>query len=120
MSAGAPAVASANPAAQTIDAAAFAEAPATPLAGRDLRALAYVARRLAELPVAVVLAAQSPVDHVEPAVVDTLRDAATVLLLARRQGVEAALGAEQARVDALRARYRLYIDAHLIWGLQDD
>lgn len=42
------------------------------------------------------------------------------LLLARRQGVEAALGAEQARVDALRARYRLYIDAHLIWGLQDD
>ncbi|MDD7942731.1 AAA family ATPase [Actinomycetospora lutea] len=47
----------------------------------SLRALAYVARRLAELPVAVVIAAQSPVEHVEPAVVDTLRDAATVLLL---------------------------------------
>jgi outer membrane protein, heavy metal efflux system len=42
------------------------------------------------------------------------------LLLARRQGVEAALGSEQARLDALRARNRLYIDAHLIWGLQDD
>ncbi|GAA4904714.1 regulatory LuxR family protein [Actinomycetospora succinea] len=46
----------------------------------SLRALAYVARRVAELPVAIVLAAQSPVDHVEPAVVDALRDAATVLL----------------------------------------
>jgi cobalt-zinc-cadmium efflux system outer membrane protein len=42
------------------------------------------------------------------------------LLLARRQLLDAALGAMQARVDALRARYRLLIDAHLIWGLQDD
>lgn len=39
------------------------------------------------------------------------------LLLARRQGIDAALGAEQARTDALRSRYRLLIDAHLIWGL---
>lgn len=49
----------------------------------SLRALAYVVRRVAELPVAVVVAAQSPVEHVEhvePAVVDALRDAATVLL----------------------------------------
>ena len=41
------------------------------------------------------------------------------VLLARRQSVDAALGAAQARVDALRARYRLLVDAHLIWGLQD-
>ena len=34
--------------------------------------------------------------------------------------VDAALGATQARVDALKARYRLLVDAHLIWGLQDD
>ena len=40
------------------------------------------------------------------------------VLLARRQSVDAALGAAQARVDALRARYRLLVDAHLIWGLQ--
>lgn len=42
------------------------------------------------------------------------------LLLARRQGIDAALAAEQAHIDALKARYRLYIDAHLIWGLQED
>lgn len=42
------------------------------------------------------------------------------LLLARRQSVEASLGAAQARADALRARYRLLVDAHLIWDLADD
>lgn len=39
------------------------------------------------------------------------------VLLARRQSVDAALGAAQARVGALRVRYRLLVDAHLIWGL---
>ena len=42
------------------------------------------------------------------------------VLLARRQSVDAALGAAQARTDALRARYRLLVDAHLIWGLHDE
>jgi len=42
------------------------------------------------------------------------------LFLARRQSVDAALGAAQARIDALRARYRLLVDAHLIWGLEHD
>lgn len=42
------------------------------------------------------------------------------VLLARRQSVEAALGAAQARTDALRARYRLLVDAHLIWNLHRD
>lgn len=42
------------------------------------------------------------------------------VLLARRQSVEAALGAAQARTDALRARYRLLVDAHLIWNLHED
>lgn len=42
------------------------------------------------------------------------------VLLARRQSVEAAIGTVQARTDALRARYRLLIDAHLIWGLHED
>lgn len=42
------------------------------------------------------------------------------VLLARRQAVDAALGADQARVDALRVRYRLLIDAHLIWELDHD
>lgn len=42
------------------------------------------------------------------------------VLLARRLAVDAALGAAQTRVDALRARYRLLVDAHLIWGLKDD
>lgn len=42
------------------------------------------------------------------------------VLLARRQLLDAALGATQARVDALKARYRLLVDAHLIWGMQED
>lgn len=42
------------------------------------------------------------------------------LLLARRQSVDAALGAAQALSEALRARYRLLIDAHLIWGLEEE
>lgn len=42
------------------------------------------------------------------------------LFLARRQAVDAALGETQARIDALRARYRLLVDAHLIWGLEHD
>lgn len=42
------------------------------------------------------------------------------LLLARRQGIDAALGAEQARIDAQRVRYRFFVDAHLIWGLHDE
>lgn len=42
------------------------------------------------------------------------------LLLARRQSVEALLGAALARADALRARYRLLVDARLIWDLADD
>ena len=46
-------------------------------------------------------------------------DLATTLL-ARRQSLDAALGAASARADALRARYRLLVDAHLIWGLQDE
>jgi len=32
----------------------------------------------------------------------------------------AAAAAEQARVEALRWHYRLLIDAHLIWGLEDE
>jgi len=42
------------------------------------------------------------------------------VLLARRQAVDAALASTQARVDALRARYRLLIDAHLIWNMHED
>lgn len=42
------------------------------------------------------------------------------LLLARRQAIDAATAAEQARTEALRWNYRLLIDAHLIWGLEDD
>jgi outer membrane protein TolC len=42
------------------------------------------------------------------------------VLLARRQSLDAALGALQARVDALRARWRLWVDAHLIWKLAED
>ncbi|MEJ2884870.1 AAA family ATPase [Actinomycetospora aeridis] len=45
----------------------------------SLRALAYLARRVAELPVAIVLGAQSPVEHVDPGVVDALREAGSVL-----------------------------------------
>ncbi len=42
------------------------------------------------------------------------------LLLARRQALDASAAAEQARVEALRWQHRLMIDAHLIWGLEDD
>lgn len=42
------------------------------------------------------------------------------LLLARRQAVEAADSALDARVLALRAYYTLLVDAHLIWGLEHD
>lgn len=42
------------------------------------------------------------------------------LLLARRQSLDAARAAVEARVDALRANYRLLIDAHLIWDLAHD
>lgn len=42
------------------------------------------------------------------------------MLLVRRQSVEAAIGAAQARTEALRARHRLLVDAHLIWGLHED
>ncbi len=42
------------------------------------------------------------------------------VLLTRRQSLDAALGALQARIDALRARYRLWVDAHLIWKLAEE
>ncbi len=42
------------------------------------------------------------------------------LLLARRLTLEATTAAEQARVEALRWHYRLLVDAHLIWALEDD
>ena len=42
------------------------------------------------------------------------------LWLARRQSVEALLGAAQARADARRVRYRPLVDGHLIWDLADD
>lgn len=42
------------------------------------------------------------------------------LILSRRQRLSAALDAEQARVAALKARYRLLLDAHLIWGLKEE
>jgi len=42
------------------------------------------------------------------------------LLLARRQWLEAQRAELEARVQALRARHRLLIDAHLIWGLEHD
>ena len=42
------------------------------------------------------------------------------LLLSRRQALDAATAAEQARVEALRWHYRLLVDAHLIWALADD
>ena len=42
------------------------------------------------------------------------------LLLARRQALDAAAAAEQARVETLRWSYRLLVDAHLIWALEDD
>jgi len=42
---------------------------------------------------------------------------AQTLLLARRQSLESSEAALDARVTALRAYYRLLIDAHRIWGL---
>ena len=42
------------------------------------------------------------------------------LLLARRQTLDASTATEQARVEALRWRYRLLVDAHLIWALDDE
>ena len=39
------------------------------------------------------------------------------LLLVRRQSLDAVNAAVAARADALRARYRLLVDARLIWGL---
>ena len=42
------------------------------------------------------------------------------LLLARRQALDASTAAEQARVEALRWHYRLLVDAHLIWALEED
>ena len=42
------------------------------------------------------------------------------LLLARRQALEATTAVEQARVEALRWHYRLLVDAHLIWALEED
>ncbi len=42
------------------------------------------------------------------------------LLLVRRQAMEAGAAAIAARSDALRARYRLLVDARLLWNLGDD
>lgn len=42
------------------------------------------------------------------------------LLLARKQALDATIAAEQARTDAVRAQNRLMIDAHLVWGLDED
>lgn len=42
------------------------------------------------------------------------------LLLSRRQSLEAQRAALEARGDALRWQHRMLIDAHAIWGLQDD
>lgn len=42
------------------------------------------------------------------------------LLLLRRQSVEAASASLSARADAVKARHRLLIDGHLVWGLADD
>ncbi len=42
------------------------------------------------------------------------------LLLARRQAVEAADAALDARVSALQSYYRLLVDAHLVWGMEHD
>ena len=42
------------------------------------------------------------------------------LLLVRRQAVDAVNAAVAARVDALRARYRLLVDARLRWSLDAD
>lgn len=42
------------------------------------------------------------------------------LLAARRASLDAERGALDARSDALRANHRLLLDAHLIWGLDQD
>ena len=42
------------------------------------------------------------------------------LLLVRRQAVDAVNAAVAARVDALRSRYRLLVDARLIWNLDEN
>jgi cobalt-zinc-cadmium efflux system outer membrane protein len=42
------------------------------------------------------------------------------LLLARRQATTARAGALQAQVAALKAQYKLLVDAHLVWDLKDD
>lgn len=42
------------------------------------------------------------------------------LILVRRQSVDAANAVVAARVDALRARYRLWIQARLLWALDDN
>ncbi|PVZ13204.1 AAA family ATPase [Actinomycetospora cinnamomea] len=59
----------------------------------SLRALAYLARRVAELPVAIVLAAQAPDAHLEPAVVDALREAEVTTVLRPGPLSPAAVGA---------------------------
>ena len=41
------------------------------------------------------------------------------VLLAQRQANEARLGANSARLDALEARYRLYVDTHQLWPVAD-
>lgn len=40
------------------------------------------------------------------------------LILARRQAQAASMAAHQARLNALRARYRLLVDAHMIWDME--
>lgn len=42
------------------------------------------------------------------------------VVLARRQLVDATLGASEALSAVLKARYRLLVDAHLIWGLHGE
>jgi len=42
------------------------------------------------------------------------------VLLARRQSLDASLDAALSRVEALKARYRLLVDAHLIWNLDHE
>ena len=42
------------------------------------------------------------------------------LLLLRRQSVDAVGASLSSRIEALKARNRLLVDAHLIWGLADE
>lgn len=42
------------------------------------------------------------------------------LLLARRQALDASTASGQVNVDVLRSQYRLLVDAHLIWQLEED